>query len=56
MDDLIRREDALNALTETEEVKGHAYVAMRQALEKIPTAKSENNEHILFNEHTKISN
>lgn len=55
MDDLIRREDALKALAETEEIKGYAYMRMKHALEGIPSAR-ENNEHILFNEHTKISN
>lgn len=39
MDDLIRREDAIKALIETEKIKGYAYVAMKQALEDIPAVK-----------------
>lgn len=39
MDDLIRREDAIQALTDTEEIKGYAYVAMKQALESIPAVE-----------------
>ena len=41
MDDLIKREDALKALKETEEIKGYAFVALKQALENIPAVKQE---------------
>ena len=37
MNDLIRREDAIKALIETEEIKGYAFTAMKQALEDIPS-------------------
>ena len=36
MSDLIRREDALQALINTDEIKGNAYTTMKQALEDIP--------------------
>lgn len=39
MDDLIKREDAIQALIDTEEIKGYAYVAMKHALEDIPAVK-----------------
>ena len=39
MSDLIRREDAIKALIETEEIKGYAFTAMKQALEDIPAVK-----------------
>ncbi len=36
MEDLIKRDDALRALVETEEIKGFAYVAMEERLNSIP--------------------
>lgn len=41
MDDLIRREDAIQALVDCEDIKGHAYVALMEALENIPAVKEE---------------
>ena len=41
MADLIRREDAIQALVDCEEIKGHAYVTLMEALENIPTVKEE---------------
>ena len=39
MSDLIKREDAIQALINTEEIKGNAYVVLLRALEEIPAVK-----------------
>ena len=39
MSDLIKREDAINALNECEDIKGYAYTQMHDALMEIPSAK-----------------
>lgn len=41
MDDLIKREDAIQALNECEDIKGYAYRALHDAIMEIPSA-SEN--------------
>lgn len=41
MSDLIKREDAINALNECEGIKGYAYTQMHDALMKIPSATYE---------------
>lgn len=41
MDDLIRREDAIQAVVECEEIKGHAYVSIIKALDDIPAVKED---------------
>lgn len=37
-DDLIKREDAINALNECVDIKGFAYTSMHDAIMEIPTA------------------
>lgn len=39
MSDLIKREDALKALTETEEIKGYAYTVLMERLKEIPAVE-----------------
>lgn len=39
MSDLIKRSDALQALVDTDEIKGYAYVALEERLQEIPTAQ-----------------
>lgn len=38
MSDLIKRSDALQALVDTDEIKGYAYVALEERLKEIPAA------------------
>ena len=42
MDDLIRREDAIEALNECEDIKGFAYTQMHEAIMNIPKAGQTN--------------
>ena len=39
MSDLIKREDAIDALNECEDIKGYAYTSMHDALMEIPSAR-----------------
>ena len=39
MSDLIKREDALRALVDTDEIKGYAYVALEERLQEIPAVQ-----------------
>ena len=39
MADLIRREDAIQAVVECEDIKGYAYVSIIKALDDIPAVK-----------------
>lgn len=41
MDDLIRREDAIQAVVDCEDIKGHAYITLMEALENIPAVKED---------------
>lgn len=41
MDDLIRREDAIQALVDCVDIKGHAYIELEKALENIPAVDVE---------------
>lgn len=38
MSDLIKRQDAIDALNECEDIKGHSYTQMHDALMEIPSA------------------
>ena len=38
-EDLIRRDDAIQALVDCDEIRGHAYVELMRALENIPAVK-----------------
>lgn len=42
MEDLIKREDAIKALNECEDIKGYAYTSMHDAIMEIPTAGEAN--------------
>lgn len=39
MSDLIKREDALRALVDTDEIKSYAYVALEERLQEIPAVQ-----------------
>ena len=39
MGDLIKREDVLKALIETEEIKGYAFSALKERLDEIPSVE-----------------
>lgn len=41
MSDLIKRQDAIDALNECEDIKGYAYTSMHDALMEIPSASYE---------------
>ena len=52
MDNLIKREDALQALVECDSVKGFAYRQMEEAIRAIPTADRPSGEWIKHKERT----
>ena len=41
MDDLIKREDAINALNECIDIKGYAYTSLHDAIMDIPAVNEE---------------
>lgn len=43
MDDLIKREDVIEALNECEDIKGFAYTSLHDAIMDIPSASEKEN-------------
>ena len=52
MSDLIKREDAINALNECEDIKGYAYTQMHEALMEIQSFKTKEVKY--FDEDEKV--